>query len=49
MRMEKNNFKIKKLDIISTDRRIHSSNFGRTNKEKEFKDYASVLRAKLKK
>ena len=49
MRMDRNNFKIKKLDIISTDRRIHYSNFGRIHREKEFKDYASILRAKLRK
>ena len=48
MRMDKNNLKIKKLDIISTDRRLHSSNFGKTPKQKEFQDYAAVRRAKLK-
>ncbi len=47
-RMNKYNLKIKKLDFVSTNRRIHSSNFGKTQQKKEFKDYASLLRAKLR-
>ena len=47
-KMDKNNFKIKKLDFVSTKRRVHLTNFGKTNKATEFKNYASVLRAKLK-
>ena len=39
---------IKKLDFVSVKRRIHLSNFGRVKKDSEFKDYASILRAKLK-
>lgn len=46
-KMDKNNLKIKKLDIVSTNRRIHSSNFGKTQQKTEFKDYATLLRAKL--
>ncbi len=46
-KMDKNNLKIKKLDIVSTNRRIHSLNFGKTQQKKEFKDYATLLRAKL--
>ena len=46
-KMETNGLKIKKIDYVSTDRRIHSSNFGKTNKQAEFKDYAAILRAKL--
>ena len=38
---------VKKLDFVSTNRRLHSSNFGRTNKKTEFKDYAALLRARL--
>ncbi len=41
------NIKIKKIDFVSTNRRIHNSNFGLTNKKTEFQDYAKVLRAKL--
>ncbi len=48
-KMEANNLKIKKLDLISTDRRIHTQNFGKTNQQQEFKDYAKLLRAKIKK
>lgn len=47
-RMDKHNLKIKKLDIISTNRRIHSSNFGKTQQKTEFKDYAKSLRERLK-
>ncbi|MBR5175505.1 MAG: glycosyltransferase family 2 protein [Bacteroidales bacterium] len=47
-KMDANGFIIKKLDMVSTDRRIHNSNFGKTNRETEFKDYASILRERLK-
>lgn len=46
-KMDSAGLKIKKLDLVSTDRRIHSSNFGKTNKTTELKDYAAILRAKL--
>lgn len=39
---------IKKLNFTAANRRIHNSNFGRTNKEKEYKDYAAILRSKIK-
>ena len=39
---------IKKVDIITTNRRIHNNNFGKTNRAKEFQDYAQILRRKLK-
>lgn len=38
---------VKKIDFVSTDRRVHSTNFGKTNQKTEFKDYAAILRAKL--
>ncbi len=46
--MEKHNLKVKKIDFVSTNRRVHSSNFGKTHQKKEYKDYAAVLRAKIK-
>ena len=46
-RMNDAGLKVKKIDFITTDRRIHDTNFGKTNRQKEFKDYASVLRARL--
>jgi hypothetical protein len=46
-RMDKFGFLIKKTGIVSTDRRIHNTNFGKTNKGDEYKDYASVLRQRL--
>ncbi len=46
-KMDANNLKIKKLDFVSTNRRIHAANFGKMNKNAEFKDYAALLRAKL--
>ena len=46
-RMDSAELRIKKLDFVSADRRIHSTNFGKTNKATEYKDYAAILRAKL--
>lgn len=46
-KLKQNNLKIKKIDFVSTDRRIHSSNYGKTDRAKEFKDYAAVLRARI--
>ena len=48
-RLEKAGIAIKKADFISCDRRIHSANYGRTNQADEYKDYAKVLRERLKK
>ncbi|MBQ3640955.1 glycosyltransferase family 2 protein [bacterium] len=48
-KMDANGFKIKKINFVSTKRRIHSTNFGKTNQTTEFKNYAAILRAKLKK
>ena len=47
-KMNLNNLKIKKIDFISTKRRVHLTNFGKTNQKTEFQNYASILRAKLK-
>jgi len=47
--MNSNGFKIKKIDYVSTKRRVHSTNFGKTHQNTEFKNYAAILRAKLKK
>ena len=46
--MDSNGFKIKKIDFVSTQRRVHTTNFGKTNQKTEFKNYAAILRAKLK-
>jgi len=37
-----------KLDLVATDRRIHQTNFGRTDRREEMKNYAAVLRERLK-
>ncbi|MCE3255748.1 MAG: hypothetical protein K0R25_1242 [Rickettsiaceae bacterium] len=39
---------IKRLTFVASNRRIHNSNFGRTNKGTEYKDYAAILRSKIK-
>lgn len=44
MKMQQLGLKIQKLDFVAADRRLHDSNFGKTARLKEFKDYASVLR-----
>ena len=48
-KMDSNKFKIKKIDFVSTQRRVHATNFGKTHQKTEFKNYAAILRAKLKK
>ena len=47
-KMEQNDLSIKKIDFVATDRRIHRTNFGQTSKEVEYKDYARVLRERIK-
>lgn len=47
-KMEMNDLKIKKVDFVSTKRRVHSTNFGKTHQKTEFKNYAAILREKLK-
>ena len=46
-KFEEYKIKTKKIDFISSNRRIHDNNWGKTNKNDEFKDYASILRAKM--
>ena len=47
-KMTQNGAKIKKIDFVSSKRRVHLNNYGRTHQNIEFKDYAALLRAKLK-
>ena len=47
-RLMKHNIEIKKVDFITCLRRIHDENFGRTNQADEYKDYAKILRERLK-
>lgn len=47
-KMEANHLQIKKIDLVATDRRIHRTNFGRTDAQTEYRNYASVLRERLK-
>ena len=47
-KMETNGLEIVKLDLISTDRRIHHTNFGKKDAKLEFRDYAALLRERLK-
>ncbi len=47
-KMDLNDLKIKKIDFVSTLRRVHSTNFGKTHQTTEFKNYAAILREKLK-
>lgn len=46
-KMNQHKLKLKKLDIISTNRRVHNTNYGKTNQKREYIDYARALRAKL--
>jgi glycosyltransferase involved in cell wall biosynthesis len=47
-KLDRHGIRQKKINFVSTDRRIHDNNFGRTNQKKEYRDYAAVLRARLK-
>lgn len=47
-RLDKVGIKIKKVDFIACNRRIHNANYGRTNQKDEYKDYAKALRERLK-
>lgn len=47
LRVEQQGFKTKKLDFVTTLRRFHNNNMGRTMKHQEFKDYTSALRERL--
>ena len=49
MKMKESNLNIKKIDFVSSNRRIHDTNYGKVNKKNEFSDYASILRNKLRK
>lgn len=48
-RLKKAGIAIKNLDIVTCLRRIHDANYGRTNQSDEYKDYAKVLRERMKK
>lgn len=47
LRVEQQGFKTKKLDFVTTMRRFHNTNMGRTLQKQENKDYAAILRAKI--
>ena len=47
-KMEQNSLPIEKLDFVSTDRRIHNTNFGRTDRKTEMQNYAAILRERLR-
>ena len=46
-RLSSKSIQIKYIDFISCDRRIHESNYGRTNQKNEYKDYAKLLRSRI--
>ena len=47
-RLKKANIQIKNVDFVTCNRRIHGQNFGRTNQKDEYKDYAKLLRQRIK-
>ncbi|WP_413854263.1 glycosyltransferase family 2 protein [Candidatus Ruminimicrobium bovinum] len=49
IRLKQKNINIKKIPVVISKRRLHNDNFGRTNKQQEFKDYLSILRTKINK
>lgn len=49
IRLQQKNVKVKKIPVLTSKRRLHNNNFGRSNKQQEYKDYIAILRNKLKK
>lgn len=49
IRLKQKNINVKKINVVTSNRRLHNDNFGRTNKHQEYKDYMTILRNKLKK
>lgn len=47
-RLYQHGIEIKKIPFVSCARRIHSNNYGRTNQKDEYKDYAKILRERIK-
>ena len=48
-KMQTHHLAIKTIDVVTTNRRVHDHNFGKTHRLTEFQDYARVLRQKLRK
>ena len=46
--LEKHNLSIHMAKFITCERRIHDSNYGITNQHDEYKNYATILRERLK-
>ncbi|MBR3654614.1 MAG: glycosyltransferase family 2 protein [Elusimicrobia bacterium] len=49
IRLQQKNIKVKKIPVVTSNRRLHNNNFGRSNKQQEYKDYITILRNKLNK
>ncbi len=49
IRLQQKNIKIKKIPVVTSRRRLHNNNFGRSNKQQEYKDYITILRNRLNK
>ena len=47
-RLEKNGLTIHMVNFITCNRRIHETNYGITNQADEYKDYAKILKDKIK-
>ena len=47
-RLKEHGVIIKNVDFVTCNRRIHDENYGRTNQENEFKDYAKLLRERVR-
>lgn len=46
-RMQSNGFKILRFEEATVDRRLHMTNFGRTDRNVEYSDYAKLIRMRL--
>lgn len=48
-RLKQAGIEITNVDFVTCARRIHDANYGRTNQKDEYKDYAKVLRERMRK
>ncbi|GHT93539.1 hypothetical protein FACS1894122_08900 [Alphaproteobacteria bacterium] len=48
MRLQAHGICVQKIQQVTVKRRLHKNNFGIINREQEYKDYATILRQKIK-
>lgn len=49
LKLQNSDIKTKRIPIVTVNRRLHKTNFGRLNRAQEYRDYIAILRQKLQK